>query len=131
MKFRYVLPVFVATYLGLSTVPSASAQSLNRKVADFCHANLNKTVGDGECAALGTEALRHAGARTSVRARRGMPALVERRGENDQAKHHHQQRKTIEDLAQRLCDTVVSEEPDIEHAETFNELALKFLARVP
>ena len=46
-----------------------------------------------------------------------MPALVERRGENDQAEHHHQQRGAVEDLAQRLCDAVVGEEPDVERAE--------------
>jgi len=56
-----------------SAVGSAElSDPLNKRVIDYCNANIGKTVGNGECAALAVQALRAAGA--SPKAAKGYPA---------------------------------------------------------
>src|SRR5438132_5925422 len=52
--------------LPLIVVPlsAAGAPRLGDKVVSFCKEHLNKTVGNGECAGLATQALKAVGART-------------------------------------------------------------------
>jgi hypothetical protein len=49
--------------LALFVTATASAPTLNDKVAGFCQARLGKQVGDGECYALAAQALLAAGAK--------------------------------------------------------------------
>ena len=62
----------------LVAIPICSANSaelsdpLNKRVLEYCNANLGKTVGNGECAGLAVQALYAAGARP--KAAKGFPA---------------------------------------------------------
>ena len=55
----WILVVFLALISGVS-----AAESLNDKVIAFCVANVEKEVGNGECAGLAFQALKAAGAKT-------------------------------------------------------------------
>jgi hypothetical protein len=71
---RFFASMMLSTLL-LTALPAAkgdSANPLNRRVLQYCNENLGKRVGNGQCAGLAAQALRHAGARP--RAAKGYPA---------------------------------------------------------
>src|SRR5690349_15342332 len=65
MKFRMLLcSVFLVMVLaGTHAAPADDVPKMNAKVVEFCQKNLNKPVGNGECAALAFRALEAAGAK--------------------------------------------------------------------
>ncbi len=75
-KYVSVASVFALSLAALTTCSAARSAEpvdpLNKRVVDYCNANMGKTVGNGECAGLAVQALQAAGARP--KAPKGYPA---------------------------------------------------------
>ena len=56
--------------------------------------------------------------RTSIPAGGGVPALVQRRRQNDQAEHDEEEHRLIDQVAEALCDAVHEKQPPVEGDET-------------
>ena len=60
MNVRMLSVLGIVFLLGADAAKEPAVPDANKKVLEFCEANLGKKVGDGECATLATHALRKA-----------------------------------------------------------------------
>jgi len=63
-NYGLILSIVCGLMFGGASANAADPFVLNDKVIEYCKSNLEKMVGNGECAGLGVQALKAAGAKT-------------------------------------------------------------------